>query len=56
MHVIPEHLTGMVDALAGAQNTAPRPRSAILSPLLKSTSLMGGLVQQTFIRHAAHSG
>jgi len=55
MHVIPEHLAGMVDALAGAQHTAPRPTSAILSPLLKSTSLMGGLVKQTFIRHAAHS-
>jgi hypothetical protein len=30
MHVIPEHLAGMVDALAGAQNTAPRPTSAML--------------------------
>ncbi len=45
MHVIPEHLTLMVDALAGVQNTAPRPTSAIFSPLLKSTRLMGGLVK-----------
>jgi hypothetical protein len=32
MHVIPEHLTGMLDALACAQNTALRPTPAIHFP------------------------